>query len=73
MKYTLLKNKETGIRSVRINTTGELVSEAERPEEYMALRKKALTNLKAAQRHDLYTSLGLTRVRGAVSGKVYYE
>lgn len=72
MKYTLLKNKVTGVRSVRINTTGELVLESEDPNRYADLRKKAETNRRSAAKHDAYTSCGLERVRSA-SGKVYYE
>ena len=73
MKYTLLKNKETGARSIRINKTGEVVVESENPEKYLELRKKALTNLKTAARNEMLSDLGLVKVRGAVSGRTYWE
>mgnify|MGYP001398879780 CR=1 FL=1 len=70
-KYTLLKSKTTGERRVRINETGEYVSELTDPAEYNKLRKKALRSQNSTK--SLYESLGLTRVVGSVSGKVYYE
>jgi hypothetical protein len=73
MKYSLLKNKETGIRSIRINKTGEKISENDNPVEYSRLRKLALNNLNKANFNDAMKSVGLTRVIGAVSGKVYWE
>jgi hypothetical protein len=73
MKYTLLVNKETKIRSVRINKTGELVLETVDPTRYNELRKKALSNLRQAEKTSAVQSLGLTRVYGAASGKVYWE
>ena len=72
-KYTLLKNKVTGERTVRNNKTGQVVKETENPVEYLALRKKALNNLKQAQRNEAMESLGLTKVYGAMTGKVYWE
>lgn len=72
-KYTLLKNKNTGERSVRINKTGEVILESAEPTRYADLRKKAQTNSNRAQRDDLLDSLGLKKVRGAVSGKTYWE
>ncbi len=72
-KYSLLINKNTQERSVRNNKTGEVIRESEDSVKYLELRKKALNNLKQASRHDIMTSMGLTRVYGAVSGKVYYE
>jgi hypothetical protein len=71
-KYTLLKNKE-GDRSVRINKTGEIVSEKYDASLYAELRKKALTNLRSAQFREMCSDLGIHRVIGSVSGKVYYE
>lgn len=73
MKYTLLVNKNTKERSVRINKTGEVVKESLEPDKYKELRKKALTNLRAGSRNELMESLGLTKVYGAVTGKVYWE
>jgi hypothetical protein len=72
-KYTLLKNKETGERSVRVSGTGEVVKERDNPTRYADLRKKALKSLERAQKKDLMESMGLTRVRGSVSGKIYWE
>lgn len=70
-KYVLLKNKETGERSVRI-TGGEVVSEKENPAEYARLRKLAIRNLRQNEVNEAYRSCGLTRVRSQ-SGKVYWE
>lgn len=72
-KYTLLRNKETGARRIRNNQTGAYVAEADQPEEYARLRKRALANLRSAGRDDAMRSLGLTKVRGPVSGKIYWE
>jgi len=72
-KYTLLKNKETGERRVRINKTGEYISELTDPDKYNDLRKKALRNLGASQHDENMRSLGLAKVKGAVSGKTYWE
>ena len=71
-KYTLLKNKDGG-RAIRINKTGKIVKESEDPEEYMRLRKRAQTNARQRERDDVLRDLGLTKVRGAVSGKTYWE
>lgn len=73
MKYSLLKNKATGIRSIRINKTGEKIAENDNPIEYARLRKLALKNLDKASINDAMKSLGLTKVIGPVSGKVYWE
>jgi hypothetical protein len=72
-KYTLLVNKNTQARSVRNNKTGEVIQESIDPVKYNELRKKALTNLRQAQRNEIMSSMGLTKVYGAVSGKVYWE
>ena len=72
-KYTLLKNKETGAPSVRNNKTGEVITESENPDLYKELRKRALRNRNNAARDDVLRSLGLTKVRGAVFGKIYWE
>ena len=73
MKYSLLKSKTTGIRMVRDNVTKKVVSEADSPKEYMELRKKALRNLRQSEFSSTMRDLGLKQVRGAVSGKVYWE
>ena len=73
MKYKLLKNKATGERSVVVNATGQVVTEKDNPTEYADLRKRALASLARAAKHDIMESMGMTRVYGAVSGKVYYE
>ena len=73
MKYTLLKNKFTGIRSIRINATGEKIVESENPIEYKRLRKLAVNNFKRADYDETMRSIGLTKVRGAVTGRIYWE
>ncbi len=74
-KYSLLSSKERG-RAIRINSgkeAGRIVEESVDPVYYMELRKKAVTNFKSSQRNDLMSSLGLNKVRGSVSGKIYWE
>lgn len=73
MKYTLLVNKTTQERSVRINKTGEIITESVNPTEYLALRKKALSNAKTRSRNEFMKDCGLVRVKGAISGRTYYE
>ena len=73
MKYTLLKNKVTGIRSIRINATGEKIIESENPIEYKRLRKLAVNNFKRADYDETMRSIGLTKVRGVVTGQIYWE
>ena len=72
-KYTLLVNKETQERSIRINSTGERIFESQEPDRYRELRKRALRNAQSRARDDIMSSLGLTKVRGAVSGRTYWE
>lgn len=71
-KYTLLKNKLTGERSIYNSETKEKIKESENPVLYSELRRKALNNIKAQGRNDALRSLGLTRVIGAQGG-VYWE
>jgi hypothetical protein len=72
-KYTLLKNKVTGIRAVRVNPAGAMIAESDNPAEYARLRKMAIANLRRTERDDAMRSIGLKKVRGAVSGKTYWE
>jgi hypothetical protein len=60
-KYSLLINKVSQARSVRINSTGEVVAEAADPVRYADLRKRAITNRNAASRADAYRSCGLVK------------
>jgi hypothetical protein len=73
MKYTLLQNKETKERSIRINSTGTIVTELDQPKEYKELRKKAIKAIERKQKDQFMKDCGLTKVRGAVSGKIYWE
>lgn len=73
MKYSLLVNKSTGERSVRINATGEVISELTNSVTYLELRKKAISAKKRSEKNQIMESLGLTKVRGAISGKTYWE
>lgn len=76
MNYQLLKKKSTGDRFVRV-TAPELepyeVYEKDNPEEYMKLRKRVIANRNRRERDECLRSLGLTKVRGSVSGKTYWE
>ena len=60
-KYSLMKNKVTGVRSIRINETGEMVRESEDPGRYNILRKRAKANTQRAVRDDVYRSCGLVK------------
>ena len=73
MKYTLLINQARTIRSVRINATGEIINETTNPERYADLAKKAKQALNRKQRDKAMESLGLVKVKGAISGKTYWE
>ena len=67
MKYTLLKNKTTGARSIRINDIshidicGEVVRESENPTRYAELRKLAISNRNRAERDQVMRDLGLVK------------
>lgn len=71
-KYTLLKNKITGVKSVYNSETKEKVTEADNPSLYMSLRKKALANLRIAERNQCMKDLGLVSYRNQ-SGTVCWE
>lgn len=72
IKYSVLRDVEQGwyvidhINHIRIY-------EIDNPEEYKKLRKRAITNLRRAEREAAMRSLGLTKVRGDVSGRTYWE
>jgi hypothetical protein len=76
-KYSMKINKVTQERWAVINKTGEIVKENEDPTRYNEIRKKAITNQKAKSYRNAMDyaadACGLTKVYGAVSGKVYYE
>ena len=72
-KYSRKINKVIGERSIVINATGQVVIEKDNPSEYLALRKKALASEARRVKDSIMESMGLTKVYGAVSGKVYYE
>ncbi len=73
MKLTLLKNRITGERRIYNSITKEYTSENDNPVLYAELRKKAINNHRIASRNQCLKDLGLNRVYGAVSGKVYWE
>jgi hypothetical protein len=72
-KYTLLKNKATGERSVVNNRTGERITEKDSPAEYKRLRRLAIGNRKRAKLDQVMRDSGPTKCRGPVSGKAYWE
>jgi hypothetical protein len=76
-KYSLRINRVTQERWAIINKTGEVITEKDNPIRYNEIRKKAITNHKAksyrSAMDDAADACGLTKVYGAVSGKVYYE
>ena len=71
--WTLKKSKETGERWATNNATGETVTEKDNKEQYTAIRKSVITSVNRKARDEAMTSLGLTKVKGAVSGKTYWE
>jgi hypothetical protein len=72
-KYTMLRNKVTGDRSIRNNKDGSITLESENPVEYARLRKLAIKNKRSAEIDYAMESCGLTKVRGQVSGRIYWE
>ena len=73
MKYTLLINQARTIRSVRINATGEIINETTNPDKYADLAKKAKQGLARKERDSIFEAMGLVKVKGAISGKTYWE
>ena len=71
LKYLLMKNKLTGIKSIRITATGEIILESD--SRYPDFRKKATANYRRWLKDKLMEDAGLTKVKGSVSGKTYYE
>ena len=60
-KYSLMINKMTGARSIRINETREMVRESEDPGRYAILRKRAKANTQRAVRDDVYRGMGMVK------------
>ncbi len=60
MKYTLLKNRVTGERSV-VLTDGTRITEATEPARYAELRKRAIRNRHAMARNDVYRFVGVVK------------
>lgn len=71
-KYTLLKNTQTGLRSVRNNATGEIVREMESPVLYKEIRRKTILNKNRAERYQCMKDLGLSAHKN-MSGTVCWE
>ena len=71
MKYTLLKNKVTGERSIRI-AGGETVRESEDLKRYTELRRKAIVNINRAVRNEAMRDCGLVPYR-TDSGSIAWE
>ena len=66
MKYTLLKNKATGARSILVAGSSEcdgfqVVRESEEPLLYADLRKRAIANRNRAERDQVMRDLGLVK------------
>jgi len=64
-KYTLLINKNTGIRSIYNSETKTKISESLDPILYNTLRKKALINLHKRQENEILSDLCGTSARSA--------
>ena len=60
MKYVLLKNKETGERSIHVSGEGR-VRESEDPARYNMLRKRAKANNARLERNEAYRDMGLVK------------
>ena len=65
MKYTLLKNKVTGARSILVCPTPSqeplIISESDKPAEYARLRKLAIKNGNVRERDAVLRSCGLVK------------
>jgi len=74
-KYTAMVSTKGTEKSryILINKTGEKVFENDNPVQYAELRKKAMASLNRQSRDDALRSMGLKKVRGAVSGNIYWE
>ena len=70
MKYSLLKNKITGLLSIRNNKTLEVVIESD--ERFLELLKRYINNIRSSERNSVYKDLGLTKVKGSLGG-TYWE
>lgn len=73
LKYRLYTEKKTGRRLVLNSTDGTRIYEDENPTEYKKLRARAIKNLTASNKDQAMRDLGLTKVRGSVSGRTYWE
>ena len=65
-KYTLMINRKTGARSVRIASRapwyrGEIIRESDSPERYAELRKRALRNLDMREHDVALREIGLVK------------
>lgn len=73
MKYKLFRRNEDNVRYVLNTKTGESVFENIDPVKYQELRKKAISAANRAAKDQAMRDCGLTKVRGAVSGRTYWE
>ncbi|NTV60618.1 MAG: hypothetical protein HGA77_04845 [Chlorobiaceae bacterium] len=73
MKYMAFIVKNGQDRMVRNLITGEEVFQSKDPKRYEELHSKWKRNKRARDKEQVMKLLGLTKVRGAMSGKVYWE
>ena len=66
-KY-ILKNDE-----ITVIKTGQVIREYDDPIKFKELKRKINASYQRKLKDDLMRSCGLTKVRGAVSGKIYWE
>lgn len=71
-KYRMMINKASGERYALLKD-GSKVFESVNPTEYKRIRKLAINNARRAAYDSIMRDCGLVKVRGAVSGKVYWE
>ena len=72
MKYTLLVNKINGVRSIRNNKTGEVIREDQEYDLYTKLRKKAITNIRKAERDSVYRDCCMTKGKDSL-GRIMWD
>ena len=73
MKYKSMIERSTNNRFMLIVESGVKIYENIEPVEYKRLRKLWKNALMHKEKNEVMESLGLTKVYGAQSGRVYWE
>lgn len=73
MKYAAYIERNSGRKYIKILAKGEKIYQDENPVFYNELRKKLKAAIARKQKNELFESFGLTKVKGTISGKTYWE